>query len=76
MYDRVKVEYYTYDESEKEYTSQLPTLMEFFTEANRDELRRKVDEILKDKNFGGTPKDMEKEERKKWFKESHERKFK
>ncbi|XP_021984658.1 uncharacterized protein LOC110880444 [Helianthus annuus] len=43
---------------------------------NRDELRRKVAEILKDVNFDGTPKDMATEERKKWFKESHERKFK
>ncbi|MFS8021421.1 hypothetical protein Hanom_Chr16g01427211 [Helianthus anomalus] len=43
---------------------------------NRDELRRKVAEILKDVNFDSTPKDMSKEERKKWFKESHERKFK
>ena len=76
MYDRVEVEDCTDDESENEDTSQLPTLMEFFTEENRDELRRKVAGILKDKNFDGTPKDMEKGERKKWFKDSHERKFK
>ncbi|MFS7988330.1 hypothetical protein Hanom_Chr11g01033491 [Helianthus anomalus] len=76
MYDRVEVEYWTDDESVSEDTSQLPTLMKFFTEENRDELRRKVTEILKDKNFDGTPKDMGKEERKKWFKHSHERKFK
>ncbi|XP_022007487.1 uncharacterized protein LOC110906698 [Helianthus annuus] len=37
---------------------------------------RKVSEILKDKNFDGTTKDPLKEERKKWFKESNERKFK
>ncbi|XP_035842147.1 FK506-binding protein 5-like [Helianthus annuus] len=76
LYDRVEVEDWTYDESVNEDTSQLPTLMEFFTEENRDELRRKVAEILKDKNFDGTQKDMAKEERKKWFKVSHERKFK
>ncbi|XP_035840181.1 fibrous sheath CABYR-binding protein-like [Helianthus annuus] len=76
MYDRVEVEDWTDDESVNEDTSQLPTLMEFFTEENRDELRRKVAEILKDKNLDDTLKDMAKEERKKWFKESHERKFK
>ncbi|KAJ0466323.1 hypothetical protein HanIR_Chr14g0670781 [Helianthus annuus] len=76
MYDRVEVEDWTDDESVNEDTSHLPTLMEFFTEENRDELRRKISEILKDKNFDGTQKDMAKEERKKWFKVSHERKFK
>ncbi|XP_022014500.1 uncharacterized protein LOC110913997 [Helianthus annuus] len=76
VYDRVEVKDCTDDESEKEDTSQLPTLMEFFTKANRDELRRKVAEILKDKNFDGTTKDPLKEERKKWFKESNERNFK
>ncbi|XP_022040539.1 FK506-binding protein 5-like [Helianthus annuus] len=76
VYDRVEVEDWTDDESVNEDTSQYPTLMEFFTEENRDELRRKVAEILKDKNFDGTPKDMQKEERHKWFKDSHERKFK
>ncbi|XP_021991552.1 uncharacterized protein LOC110888329 [Helianthus annuus] len=58
MYDRVEVEDCTDDESVSEDTSQYPTLMEFFTEEKRDELRRKVAEILKDKNFDGTPKDM------------------
>ncbi|XP_022019270.1 RNA polymerase-associated protein LEO1-like [Helianthus annuus] len=76
LYDRVEFEDCTDDESVNEDTSQFPTLMEFFTEENRDELRRKVAEILKDKNFDGTPKDMQKEERQKWFKDSHERKFK
>ncbi|XP_022030581.1 MATH and LRR domain-containing protein PFE0570w-like [Helianthus annuus] len=76
MYDRVEVEDCTDDESMSEDTSQYPILMEFFTEENRDELRRKVAEILKDKNFDGTPKDMQKEERQKWFNVSHERKFK
>ncbi|KAJ0770511.1 hypothetical protein HanPI659440_Chr07g0258421 [Helianthus annuus] len=76
MYDRVEVEDCIDDESVSEDTSTYPTLMEFFTEENRDELRRKVSEILKDKNFDGTSKDMQKEERQKWFKYSHERKFK
>ncbi|MFS7917070.1 hypothetical protein Hanom_Chr03g00184741 [Helianthus anomalus] len=76
LYDRVEVEDWTDDESVNEDTSQLPTLMEFFTQENCDELRRKVAEILKDKNFDGTQIDMAKEERKKWFKVSHERKFK
>ncbi|XP_022031949.1 nonsense-mediated mRNA decay protein 2-like [Helianthus annuus] len=76
MYDRVEVEDCTDDESVSEDTSQYPTLMEFFTEENRDELRRKVADILKDKNFDGTLKDMQKEERQKWSKNSHERKFK
>ncbi|XP_021991003.1 peptidoglycan DL-endopeptidase CwlO-like [Helianthus annuus] len=39
MYDRVEVEDWTEDdESVSEDTSQLPTLLEFFTEENRDEL--------------------------------------
>ncbi|MFS7905503.1 hypothetical protein Hanom_Chr01g00048481 [Helianthus anomalus] len=54
MYDRVEVEDWTDDESVNEDTSQLPTLMEFFTEENRDELRIKISKILKDKNFDGT----------------------
>ncbi|XP_022003161.1 glutamic acid-rich protein-like [Helianthus annuus] len=58
VYDRVKVEDCSDEESMNEDTSQFPTLMEFFSEENRDELRRKVAEILKDKNFDGTPKDM------------------
>ncbi|MFS7919509.1 hypothetical protein Hanom_Chr03g00213471 [Helianthus anomalus] len=76
LYGRVEVEDWTDDESVNEDTSQLPTLMEFFTEENPDELRRKISEILKDKNFDRTQKDMAKEERKKWFRVSHERKFK
>ncbi|MFS7986520.1 hypothetical protein Hanom_Chr11g01011291 [Helianthus anomalus] len=58
VYDRVEVEDCTDEESMNEDTSQFPTLMEFFTQENRDELRRKVDEILKDKNFDSTPKDL------------------
>ncbi|XP_022003793.1 FK506-binding protein 5-like [Helianthus annuus] len=76
MYDRVEVEDCSDEEGITEDTSDLPTLMEFFTEENHDELRRKVAEILKDKNFDGTTKDPLKEGRKKRFKESNERKFK
>ncbi|MFS7965773.1 hypothetical protein Hanom_Chr09g00766131 [Helianthus anomalus] len=45
-------------------------------ESNADELRRKVAKCLKDKNFDGTTKDPQKEEHKKWFRKSNERKFK
>ncbi|XP_021991526.1 MATH and LRR domain-containing protein PFE0570w-like [Helianthus annuus] len=76
VYDRVEVEDCSDEEGVSEDTSEFPTLMEFFSEENRDELRRKVAEILKDKNFDGTPKDLQKEERQKWFRNSHERKFK
>ncbi|XP_035843917.1 protein PFC0760c-like [Helianthus annuus] len=67
VYDRVEVEDCSDEEVVSEDTSEFPTLMEFFSEENRDELRRKVAEILKDKNFDGTTKDLQKEERKKWF---------
>ncbi|XP_035843192.1 FK506-binding protein 5-like [Helianthus annuus] len=75
-YDRVEVEDCSDEEGVSEDTSNFPTLVEFFSEENRDELRRKVAEILKDKNFDGTTKDLEKEERKKWFRKDTERKFK
>ncbi|MFS8002465.1 hypothetical protein Hanom_Chr13g01202381 [Helianthus anomalus] len=45
-------------------------------DADIDELRRKVAECLKDRNFDGTLKDPQKEERKKWFRKSNERMFK
>ncbi|MFS7915672.1 hypothetical protein Hanom_Chr02g00168011 [Helianthus anomalus] len=76
VHDRVEIEDCTDEESMNEDTSQFPSLMEFFTKENRDELRRKVSEILKHKNFDGTTKDPLKEERMKWFKERNERKFK
>ncbi|MFS7936597.1 hypothetical protein Hanom_Chr05g00417451 [Helianthus anomalus] len=72
VYDRVEVEDCTDEENVTKDTSEFPTLMKFFTEENRDELQRKIDEILKDKSFDGTTKDPLKEERKKWFKESNE----
>ncbi|MFS7929009.1 hypothetical protein Hanom_Chr04g00327541 [Helianthus anomalus] len=61
VYDRVEVEDCTDEDSANEDTSEFPTL---------------VAEILKDKNFDGTTKDPQKEERKKWLRESNERKFK
>ncbi|XP_022013212.1 glutamic acid-rich protein-like [Helianthus annuus] len=70
-YDRVEVEDWTDDEDVVEDTSKYPTLMGFFAEENRDELRQKVAEAVKDKNFESTQKDMEQEERKKWFRNSH-----
>ncbi|XP_021979619.1 stress response protein nst1-like [Helianthus annuus] len=76
QYDRVEVEDWTDDEDVVEDTSKYPTLMEFFAEENREELRQKVAEAVKDKNFENTQKEMEKEDRSKWFKKSHERKFK
>ncbi|MFS7953079.1 hypothetical protein Hanom_Chr07g00614381 [Helianthus anomalus] len=53
-YDRVEVEDCTDEESEFEDTSNFPTLVEFFSQENRDELRRKVAEFLKDKSFEDT----------------------
>ncbi|XP_022031735.1 BAG domain-containing protein Samui-like [Helianthus annuus] len=75
-YDRVEIEDWTDDEEVVEDTSMFPTLMEFFAEENREELRQKVTEAVKEKNFESTQKEMEKEDRSKWFKKSHERKFK
>ncbi|KAM0049181.1 hypothetical protein Hdeb2414_s0008g00282891 [Helianthus debilis subsp. tardiflorus] len=75
-YDRVEIEDCTDDEDVAEDTSKYPTLMEFFAEENREELRQKVAEAVKDKNFDSTQKEMEIEDRSKWFKKSHARKFK
>ncbi|XP_021979907.1 glutamic acid-rich protein-like [Helianthus annuus] len=75
-YDRVEVKDCTDEESVNEDTSNFPTLVEFFSQGNVDELRRKVSECLKDKNFDGTVKNAQKEERKKWFRKCNERKFK
>ncbi|MFS7992873.1 hypothetical protein Hanom_Chr12g01087401 [Helianthus anomalus] len=75
-YDRVEVEDRSDEESENVDTSNFPTLVEFFNQANADELRRKVAECLKDKNFDGTTKNAQREEHKKWFRQSNERKFK
>ncbi|XP_021974544.1 protein PFC0760c-like [Helianthus annuus] len=75
-YDRVEVEDCSDEENVNADTSNFLTLVEFFSQENIDELRRKVEECLKDKNFDGTTKDAQKEERKKWFRKSNERKFK
>ncbi|MFS7929145.1 hypothetical protein Hanom_Chr04g00329051 [Helianthus anomalus] len=76
-YERVEVEDCSAEEtSENVDTSNFPTLVEFFSQENIDELRRKVEECLKNKNFDGTTKDEQREERKKWFRKSIERKFK
>ncbi|MFS7963290.1 hypothetical protein Hanom_Chr08g00736361 [Helianthus anomalus] len=51
LYDRVEVEDWADDEDVIEDTSKFPTLMEFFAEENREELRQKVTEAVKEKNF-------------------------
>ncbi|XP_022024167.1 kinesin-related protein 4-like [Helianthus annuus] len=76
IYDRVEVEDCSDEENVNVDTSNFPNLVEFFSLENVDELRRKVAECLKDKNFDGTTKDAQREERKKWFRKSTERKFK
>ncbi|XP_022031674.1 glutamic acid-rich protein-like [Helianthus annuus] len=84
QYDRVEVEECSNSEDVPEDTSKLPTLMEFFTAENREELRQKVTEAVNDNVFENLKKDaekesqsnVEKEDRSKWFKDSHERKFK
>ncbi|XP_021997797.1 acidic leucine-rich nuclear phosphoprotein 32-related protein-like [Helianthus annuus] len=75
-YDRVEVEDCSDEENTNVDTSKFPTLVEFFSHENVDELRRKVAECLKDKNFDWTTKYAQREERKKWFRKNTERKFK
>ncbi|XP_022009660.1 uncharacterized protein LOC110908707 [Helianthus annuus] len=84
IYDRVQVEDCSDSEDVPEDTSKLPTLMEFFAAENREELRQKVIEAVNENVFENLKKDaekesqsnVEKEDRSKWFKDSHERKFK
>ncbi|KAJ0621753.1 putative acting on peptide bonds (peptidase) [Helianthus annuus] len=60
-YDRVEVEDCSDEEQSENVhvdTSNLPTLAEFFSQANEDELRRKVAESVKNKSFN----EMSKEE--------------
>ncbi|XP_022003671.1 COP1-interactive protein 1-like [Helianthus annuus] len=92
IYDRVEVEECSDNEEVPEDTSKLPTLMEFFAAENRDELRQKVTEAVNDNVFECLRKEAEQEgqsnvdkegqskveeiDRSKWFKDSHERKFK
>ncbi|XP_021975258.1 glutamic acid-rich protein-like [Helianthus annuus] len=77
-YDKVEVEDWS-DEGQSENvsvdTSSFPTLEEFFSQANEDELRRKVAESVKNKSFHEISKDEQREERKNWFKKDTERKF-
>ncbi|MFS7978716.1 putative transcription factor bZIP family [Helianthus anomalus] len=78
-YDRVEVEDWSdEDQSESVHvdTTNFPRLAEFFSQANHDELRRKVEERVKNKSFDEMSKDERREERKKWFRKSSERKFK
>ncbi|MFS7934870.1 hypothetical protein Hanom_Chr05g00396721 [Helianthus anomalus] len=75
-YDRLEVEDCSDEESVNVDTSNFPTLVEFFSQADINELRRKVEECLKNKKIDGTSKDERREERKKWFRKDTERKFK
>ncbi|MFS7895876.1 hypothetical protein Hanom_Chr12g01147731 [Helianthus anomalus] len=53
-YDRVEVENWSDEEQSESVhvdTSNFPTLAEFFSQANEDELRRKVEECVKNKSF-------------------------
>ncbi|XP_022031107.1 glutamic acid-rich protein-like [Helianthus annuus] len=81
QYDRVEVEECSDSEDVPEDTSKFPTLMEFFVAENREELRQKVTEAVNDNVFECLRKDaekegqsnVEKEDRSKWFKDTHER---
>ncbi|XP_022040789.1 glutamic acid-rich protein-like [Helianthus annuus] len=61
IYDRVEVEECSDSEDVPEDTSKFPTLMEFFTGENREELRQKVTEAVNDNVFECLRKDAEKE---------------
>ncbi|XP_035840291.1 probable serine/threonine-protein kinase kinX [Helianthus annuus] len=90
--ESVEVEECSDNEEVPEDTSKLPTLMEFFAAENRDELRQKETEAVNDNVFECLRKEAEQEgqsnvdkegqskaeeiDRSKWFKDSHERKFK
>ncbi|XP_021980506.1 DNA ligase 1-like [Helianthus annuus] len=67
-YDKVEVEDWSDEDQSKNVnvdTSSFPTLAEFFSQANEDELRRKVAESVKNKSFHEMSKDEQREERKK-----------
>ncbi|MFS7946662.1 hypothetical protein Hanom_Chr06g00538981 [Helianthus anomalus] len=69
-YDRVEVEDCSDEEKFENVhgdTSNFPTLAEFFSQANEDELRRKVEECVKNKSFDEMSKEERREERKKWL---------
>ncbi|KAJ0814639.1 hypothetical protein HanPSC8_Chr17g0788101 [Helianthus annuus] len=92
QYDRVEIKECSDSEEVPDDTTKLPTLMEFFAAENREELRQKVSEAVKDNMFESLRKETvpesqseaakegqsssEKIDRSKWFKVSHERKFK
>ncbi|MFS7995357.1 hypothetical protein Hanom_Chr12g01117001 [Helianthus anomalus] len=78
-YDKVEVEDCSDDDQSENVsvdTSSFPTLTELFSQANEDELRRKVAESVKNKSFQEMSKDEQREEQKKWFRKDTERKFK
>ncbi|KAJ0920343.1 hypothetical protein HanRHA438_Chr05g0240271 [Helianthus annuus] len=78
-YDKVEVEDWSDDDQSKNVdsdTSSFPNLAELFSQANEDELRRKVAESVKSKSFKEMSKEEQREERKKWFRKDTERKYK
>ncbi|KAM0063800.1 hypothetical protein Hdeb2414_s0003g00095181 [Helianthus debilis subsp. tardiflorus] len=78
-YDRVEVEDCSDEEQSENVnvdTSEFLTLVEFSSQANEDELRRKVAESVKNKSFHEKLMNERREERKKWFRKYTERKFK
>ncbi|XP_022027120.1 probable serine/threonine-protein kinase kinX [Helianthus annuus] len=77
-YDKVEIEDCS-DEEQSDVnvdTSNFLTLAEFFSQANEEELRRKVEECVKNKSFDEMSKEERCEEKKKWFRKDTERKFK
>ncbi|KAJ0618980.1 hypothetical protein HanHA89_Chr02g0066181 [Helianthus annuus] len=92
QYDRVEVEECSDSEEVPDDSTKLPTLMEFFAAENREELRQKVSEAVKDNVFEGLREETvpesqseaakegqsssEKIDSSKWYKVSHERQFK
>ncbi|XP_022015044.1 eukaryotic translation initiation factor 5B-like [Helianthus annuus] len=78
-YDKVEVEDWSDDDQNENVnvdTSSFPTLAEFFSQANEDELRRKVAESVKSKSFKEMSKEEQLEERKKWSRKDTYRKYK
>ncbi|XP_022031054.1 FK506-binding protein 5-like [Helianthus annuus] len=78
-YDKVEVEDWGDDDQSANVnvdTSSFPTLAEFFSKANEDELRKKIAESVKSKSFKEISKEEQREERKKWFRKDTDRKYK
>ncbi|MFS7904620.1 hypothetical protein Hanom_Chr01g00038241 [Helianthus anomalus] len=64
-YDKVKVEDWSDDDQSENVnvdTSSFPTLVELFSQANEDELRRKVAESVQNKSFQEMSKDQQRKE--------------